>query len=319
MAHNKKMPGPDESLKDFFEDREVFAAVFNEFLFHDGDLHVSPETLEEADTAYTEAVEVEEVKIEKVNKYRDIIRRSSIGQLVILGIEDQNAIHYAMPVRKMLYDALSYSAELASIVPTGEKIRWTVDERLSKVSKGTTITPTITIVFYTGEKSWDGPRSLSDMIPKYKKFSPYVPDYPLFLIDVGHDDTLKFENPALKELHQVLTSIYAKTGDTNTTEVSPAILALAGVLANDSVLYKAANQQKGDKVILCEALKERDAIIFADINAKVEKERQEFNLKLAEKDSTIAEKDSTIAEKDSTIAEKDSRIRELEALLAAKS
>ncbi len=102
-------------------------------------------------------------------------------------------------------------------------------------------------------------------------------------------------------MHQVLTSIYAKTGDTNTTEVSPAILALASVQANDSVLYKAANQQKGDKVIMCEALKERDAIIFAEYNRK------------------LAEKDSTIAEKDSTIAEMDSRIRELEALLAAKS
>ena len=31
----KKMPGPDEALKNFFENNEVFADVFNSYLFKD--------------------------------------------------------------------------------------------------------------------------------------------------------------------------------------------------------------------------------------------------------------------------------------------
>lgn len=47
--------------------------------------------------------------------FRDNIRRAKLGYLVILGIEDQSKVHYSMPVRKMLYDALGYSSELSAI------------------------------------------------------------------------------------------------------------------------------------------------------------------------------------------------------------
>ena len=148
------MPTPDAALKEFFKDNTIFASVFNGYFFNNDEV-INPDELEQADTAYTESVNAE-MKIDKINKYRDNVRKTSGGLFVILGIEDQNKIHYSMPVRKMLYDALGYSAEIASKGNAQDKRAWTVDERLSGVSKGTKVTPIITVVFYTGEEVCSG-------------------------------------------------------------------------------------------------------------------------------------------------------------------
>ena len=53
-------------------------------------------------------------------KYRDILKRAEIktdgkSAYLLLGIENQSEIHYAMVIRTMLYDALNYSAQMAEI------------------------------------------------------------------------------------------------------------------------------------------------------------------------------------------------------------
>ena len=50
---------------------------------------------------------------ETVQRYRDVlkscvIKRGEGASYVLLGIESQESIHYAMPVRTMVYDALQY-------------------------------------------------------------------------------------------------------------------------------------------------------------------------------------------------------------------
>lgn len=52
-----------------------------------------------------------------VQKYRDLLKSAAImsdGQTnyLLLGIENQSEIHYAMPVRNALYDALQYSRQI---------------------------------------------------------------------------------------------------------------------------------------------------------------------------------------------------------------
>ena len=208
---SKEMPTPDVALKDFFKDNQIFADVFNGYFFNNEKV-VKADELETDDTAYAETIEVKGRK-EKINKYRDNIRKTSFGYLVILGIEDQSKIHYSMPVRKLLYDVLGYSAELAEKACTQDKSKWTIEERLSNVKKGTKITPIITVVFYTGEEPWDGPRSLHDMMDMDERVKRFVPDYPLYVIDLGHDEDLFFQNEFLDGLKNILSSIYSKNGD----------------------------------------------------------------------------------------------------------
>ena len=280
----RTMPSPDSALKDFFKNNETFAALFNGFFF-DNETIIKAAELEPDDTAYAESLKIhngkQKYKVEKVNKYRDNIRRTKLGYLVILGIEDQSKVHYSMPIRKMLYDALEYSSELSTIGNNQNKTEWTVDERLSGIKKDTKITPIVTVVFYTGEDPWDGPNSLHAMMDMDDKISPFVPDYPLYVIDIGHDEDLSFNNKTLDELRLVLHSIYSYTADTDTSIVDNSTLALAGILSGDTNLYYTAVDSKGGEQPLCRALAERDEKLLAA-------ERERTNALIAEKDSEIA-------------------------------
>ena len=280
----RTMPNPDSALKDFFKNNKTFAALFNGFFF-DNETIIKSDELEPDNTAYAESIKIhngkQKYKVEKVNKYRDNIRRTKLGYLVILGIEDQSKVHYSMPIRKMLYDALEYSSELSTIGNNQDKTEWTVDERLSGIKKGTKITPIVTVIFYTGEDPWDGPNSLHAMMDMDDKISPFVPDYPLYVIDIGHDEDLSFNNKALDELRLVLHSIYSYTADTDTSIVDNSTLALAGILSGDTNLYYTAVDSKGGEQPLCRALAERDEKLLAA-------ERERTNALIAEKDSEIA-------------------------------
>lgn len=302
------MPKPDEALKKFLGDDEVYAAVFNGYFF-DGKEVVDSKKLEKADTAYAEAVSTNS-KIEKINKYRDNVRRTSLGYLVILAIEDQDKIHYAMPIRKMLYDALGYSAELTAVGGTQDARSWTVDEKMSNVSKGTKVTPIVTVVLYTGEKKWDGPRSLHDMMNIDEVMRPFVPDYPLYVIDIGHDERLSFPNASLEELRTSLLAIYSNTADKNESEIDGSIMALAGILTGDYKLYKAANYDGRRR--MCKVLEERDERIKQEYEVKLKKKDAE----LSEKDAALSEKDAALSEKDAALSERDAEIERLKARLA---
>ena len=264
----QKMPSPDSALKDFFRDNEVFASLFNGYFF-DNEQVIKADGLEAEDTAYAETIKVnygkQKFKIEKINKYRDNVRRTMLGYFVILGVEDQSKVHYSMPIRKMLYDSLGYSSELSVLEDTQDKVEWTVDERLSGIKKGTKVTPIVTVVFYTGEEPWDGPQSLHDMMDMDERIGVLVPDYPLYVIDIGHDKDLSFNNKMLDELKNILYSIYSDTADWNETVVDNSTIALAGILSGDPNLYYTAIESKEGKQQVCKVLAERDERIRAEM------------------------------------------------------
>lgn len=62
-------------------------------------------------------------------KYRniaDVLKRAVIMQnkeatYLLLGIENQTDIHYAMPVRNMIYDSLQYGKQVMEQQSTGKK------------------------------------------------------------------------------------------------------------------------------------------------------------------------------------------------------
>ena len=158
---------------------------------------VRPEELIEQDTTeLIEAVSSAELafgvgqKSLSVQKWRDILKRAIIRYTdkcvyVIIGIENQSEIHYAMPVRNMLYDAINYSRQ-ASEADRLHRINKEYNgsaEFLSGFKKGDILTPVITLTVYWGDDEWDGPRSLHEMfdtdtLPLRK----YVADYKLNLI-----------------------------------------------------------------------------------------------------------------------------------------
>ncbi|MFI3212318.1 MAG: Rpn family recombination-promoting nuclease/putative transposase [Eubacteriales bacterium] len=170
----------------------IFADMIN-FKVYQGKPVVKADDLQALDTTQL-AILGEKGKVSKsIEQHRDILKLWNIMYTnevayCIFGIENQTLIHYAMPVRTMLYDALQYQKQMDNI---GHKHKEAEDykghsegEFLSKFYKEDKLIPVITIVMYWGSESWDGPRSLKDMMMDVpEKIEPFFQDYKLFLIE----------------------------------------------------------------------------------------------------------------------------------------
>lgn len=106
----------DEVTKDYMSDSTVFADAFNFFIYN-GEKVIKPDQLNAVDA--TEIISMFEDKNKKhaVQRMRDILKSCNIKTdstctYILLGIENQSKVHYAMPVRNMLYDALQYAGQV---------------------------------------------------------------------------------------------------------------------------------------------------------------------------------------------------------------
>ncbi|MBR3226765.1 MAG: hypothetical protein IKF78_15735 [Atopobiaceae bacterium] len=83
----------------------------------------------------------------------------------LLGVEDQTAIHYGMPVRCMTYDALAYGDQIDGIRRKRRAQEgMTGAEWLSGMRKEDRLLPVVTLVLHFGSERWDGPRRLHEML-----------------------------------------------------------------------------------------------------------------------------------------------------------
>lgn len=105
-----------------------------------------------------------------VQKYRDILKHVTCSHFeffadIIIGIENQSDIHYAMPVRDNLYDALNYASQIECLASQHHHNHdLHSHEFLSGIHSTDKLLPVITIVVYYGKRRWDGPLSLWDMM-----------------------------------------------------------------------------------------------------------------------------------------------------------
>lgn len=114
----------DTVTKAYMKENAVFADAFN-YLIYGGTAIVNPEQLQELDTTeialpFGAQDENGNQLDDAVQKYRDVLKSAVIKQdgeaaYILLGIENQTDIHYAMPVRNIIYDALQYGKQVADI------------------------------------------------------------------------------------------------------------------------------------------------------------------------------------------------------------
>lgn len=96
-------------------------------------------------------------------------------------------MHYAMPVREFVYDAMAYEHQIREISRTHRKEKdykeHGKEEFLSGFYREDRILPVITLVLYFGTAPWDGPRSLKEMMRwTGEEAEKYIQDYRLNLI-----------------------------------------------------------------------------------------------------------------------------------------
>ena len=184
------MSKKDTMTKEYMSKGKYFADAFNSSVFGGRQVIKADEmTLQEMDPTELGIVFANE-EMDIVQKYRDILKRCvlmSDGKMrfLLLGIENQSEVHYAMPVRNLLYDALNYGQQVNRIATDHRKEKNLKNaEYLSGFSKTDKIIPLISLVIYFGSDKWDGPRSLKEMFPEDidKEILNEVEDYRLHLI-----------------------------------------------------------------------------------------------------------------------------------------
>ena len=128
----------------YMRQNEIFADAFNYFVYG-GEQVINPESLEELDTREIDVpYGGEKGAKQPVQKTRDVIK-SVIAMMdkrtayLLLAIENQSNIHYAMPVKNMVYDALQYAkqveAAMASHKMSGDYKGVDSDEYLSGLDR----------------------------------------------------------------------------------------------------------------------------------------------------------------------------------------
>ena len=100
----------DSKAKEYLSDNTRFSEICNYVLF-DGEKVIKPENLKECDT--TEVLSVFGIDRKQIvkQKWRDLLKGVSVKYtesvyIVLMGIEAQTDVHYSMPVKTMIYDAM---------------------------------------------------------------------------------------------------------------------------------------------------------------------------------------------------------------------
>ena len=105
----------DTVTKDYVKDAGVFADIFNYYIYG-GRQVILPEQLTERDSTKIALPYGADGAVVPVQKFRDVQKLYAAmtdGKMeyVLYGAENQAEIHYAMPVKNNLYDALEYAGK----------------------------------------------------------------------------------------------------------------------------------------------------------------------------------------------------------------
>ena len=200
----------DTKAKEYLSDNSRFADLCNFVLFQ-GEQVIKAETLIEKDSTEVLSILVDG-REEQFQKWRDLIKGTVIKRnkdmvFVLIGIENQSDIHYAMPVKNMIYDALNYGSQVKEAARRHRKNhdKLTPAEFLSGFRKKDKLTPVITITLYWGADKWDGPRTLHDMLDHSDEtLIKFIPDYHINLVVPEEIDDFKKFRTTLGEVLEAI-------------------------------------------------------------------------------------------------------------------
>ncbi len=148
-------------------------------------------------------------------RYRDVIRKAAFGiNFMVVGIENQEEVHYLMPLRCMSYDAAEYERQAAVI---GGQVKQRKDitpaEFLSGFTKNSRLYPCVTLVLYYG-KDWDGAtnlHSILDFTDIPEELREKVNDYRIYVCEVRKFDKTDVFQTDLKQVFDCIR--YADDSD----------------------------------------------------------------------------------------------------------
>lgn len=177
----------DSAVKRFLENPAHFCDLFNGSLFG-GKQVLKAGSLESLPGEAIVSFADKDGRKVTVKRYRDAVRKACGNALyAIFAVEGQDKAHYAMPVREMLYDAMSYTSQVeqATVRHRENGDYQNSAQFLSGFFPEDRLVPVVTLCLYYGTTPWDGPMELLDMmdIPEeFEDMRPYLSNYRLNLI-----------------------------------------------------------------------------------------------------------------------------------------
>ncbi len=181
----------DIKSKAYLGQADVFADVFNYYIYG-GQQVICPERLQACDITEISVPYGTDSFGSEIQRYRDLLKtavtmKDDETAYILLGIEAQQRVHYAIPVQNMLYDAMQYAKQVEQVAVYHRNARdWkgkSSGEFLSGFYKEDKLLPVITLVLLLSDETWDGPVSLHEMIKvQDKQILDLIPDYRVHLI-----------------------------------------------------------------------------------------------------------------------------------------
>ena len=176
--------------------KEVFADYINGSVYG-GKKVLKPDMLTQISPYLGTLIEKDGSKKKVKEGMGDVWMRAECGTYsVVFANELQNKVHYAMPVRNMLYEALGYASQVEEYEKKHREKQELKDSSsfLSGVTGEDLLTPIITTVMFWGDH-WDGPTRLIDMMDlgdeeEAEILKEYLPDFRIRVVNVK-----EFENP----------------------------------------------------------------------------------------------------------------------------
>lgn len=312
----------DTTAKNWFRNKERFADLFNGTLFR-GEQLIKPEDLEIIDGEADTFLEDQNKKTKSVQRYRDIVMRwKNDVKFVILACENQDKIHYAMPLRNMLYDAMSYQEQMKRLWETQGSKGTVGEEFLSRFRKEDSLAPIVTLVFYYGEKDWDGSLELYDMInkdipkPLWEKIKDYIPNYHINLVDPKNiEDFEKFQTD-LQPIFGMLQYRNNKEAMVRYVEEHKDFFgsvdidtyyAIREFIHSDGILNDVINESKEESVNMCKALQD----LFDEGVEQGRREAEQRCVEVEQRRKEEEEKRKVVEEINARLEEENRRLKKL--------
>ena len=328
------MGNKDIATKKYMSDNVRFADVFN-YAIYGGKQIIKHDMLKEISAEELLLMEGENGKLITRDRVRDlekmcVIKKSGNIVYMLLGIENASNVHYAQPVRNGLYDFMGYADQVERKSKENRRKRKLRDnsEFLSGLKKEDKIAGIITLTVYFGDRPWDGPRCLHEMLSiDDKEILKLIPDYRINLIDPHEiNNSEKF----MSDFRYIIEFMKASGDKEKMNSLLNEKRSIYSNMERDAmvVIRECANinikiEEKEEKQDMCKAIDDmmRDARMSGEALGEArgrEVERKIMQKELDEKQNQLDEKQNQLDEKQIRLDKYEKEIEELKKQLAER-
>ena len=259
----------DIGTNEFLREPARVADLLNGFVYH-GEERVKPDEGHELRSVLNRREAQGQGSVQTVTA--DVVTK--VGKdmhAMIVVLENQTEIHYAMPVRMMNLEAMGYHSQwrqAAKAHAKGKDLRGV--EYLSGFAKGEKMEPVLPIVLYFGKEAWDGPRNLRDMIDLEgypQEIREFITDYPMHLIEVRRYEEYENFRTDLREVFGFLQRAedkdrlreYLEANEEKFENLSTDAYDMISVMGHSKELQEIRekyHKEKGGRSNMCQAIKD---------------------------------------------------------------